>query len=93
MCLRERVCVHVLFTCSPSKTGSVQSEVNSNEEVIAHKGDKCVYMCVYIKDGVHMRDSPSVCLSVCSSVLSVCRELYVSYHCRVGTGVKKNVCN
>lgn len=31
-------CAHALFTCSPSETASAQSEVNSKEEVIAHKG-------------------------------------------------------
>jgi len=32
------VCALVLFTCKLSKTASMQSEVNSKEEVIAHKG-------------------------------------------------------
>lgn len=45
-CVCVCVSVSVLFTCNPSKTASVQSEVNTKEEVIAHKGTS-VCVCVY----------------------------------------------
>lgn len=73
--------MHVLFTCKPPRENknknSVPSEVNSKEEVIAHKGMK---VCV-----VQMRGS--VLVFLCAAVY----QWRVSHHHQVGTGVKKSL--
>lgn len=76
-------CAHVLFTCEPSKTASVPCEVNSKDEVIAHKGMK---VCV-----VQMRGSMLVSLWWCETRSSLDTLLHTKL--AQVSKKKKKVCN